>query len=62
MEDHPVKHVGIYHNGYVWHYSNTLRKVKKDLVAEWITTFTRIYADKANPDNGVVFYYGIYNK
>jgi len=61
MQDHPVKHIGIYHNGYVWHYSNTLRQVKKDLLAEWINTFTRVYADKKNPENEVVFYYGIFN-
>ena len=61
MQDHPVKHIGIYHNGYVWHYSNTLRQVKKDLLTEWINTFKRVYADKKNPDNEVVFYYGIYN-
>lgn len=61
MQNHPVKHIGIYHKGYVWHYSNTLRKVKKDLVSEWINTFTRAYADKVNPENKVVFYYGVYN-
>lgn len=62
MKDHPVKHIGIYFNGYVWHYSNTLRQVKKDLLTEWINTFTRVYADKSNSENKVVFYYGIYTE
>lgn len=61
MGEHPVKHVGIYHNGLVWHYSNTMRMVKKDPINTWKDIFTRSYKDTKNSNNKVLFYFGIFS-
>ncbi|MCK4708210.1 MAG: hypothetical protein KAU21_06290, partial [Gammaproteobacteria bacterium] len=60
MNEHPVKHIGIYHKGQVWHYSNSSRMIKKDPIYSWIDMFTRSYKDNKNPKNKVLFFYGLF--
>ena len=44
MVNHPQKHVGIYRDGVVYHYSNTNDRVVRQDVASFYDVFERIYA------------------
>jgi hypothetical protein len=44
MTDHPQKHVGVYFNGTIWHYSNTRKQVETDTPETWLAKFQKVYA------------------
>jgi hypothetical protein len=44
MLDAPQKHVGVYLNGTIWHYSNTHGRVQTDTVDSWFSKFKGIYS------------------
>ena len=55
MGDHPLKHIGILHQGKIWNYSNTNNKVVADIPTQFISKFSTIYKKAGNT---VDFYYG----
>ena len=59
MDDHQKKHVGIFLDGIVWHYSNTRDGVAKDQEKVFITKFKHNYITAGQT---VVFYYGRFLK
>lgn len=52
MVDVPQKHVGVYLNGTIYHYSNTHGKVETDTPETWLAKFDKIYKG----DNISLFY------
>ena len=44
MVNHPQKHVGIYHDGNVYHYSNSRNHVTRQEVQDFFDTFQRVYS------------------
>lgn len=51
MANIPQKHVGIFHEGQVYHYSNTRDQVTRESVDSFLATFQRIYTG----DQGLFF-------
>jgi hypothetical protein len=51
MQNIPQKHIGIYHNEFVYHYSNTEDKVVKQTVPAFLTRFQQAYSG----DQGLFF-------
>ena len=51
MQNIPQKHIGIYHNGAVYHYSNTRDRVVKQSVTDFFTHFQNAYSG----DQGLFF-------
>lgn len=59
MKDSEKKHIGIFLNGSVWHYSNTSDKVVQDAEALFITKFKHHYTTAGQT---VEFFYGRFLK
>ncbi|RAU19052.1 hypothetical protein DN062_06165 [Nitrincola tibetensis] len=55
MGNHPRKHIGIFTNGEVWHYSNTNNRVVCHSLEHFKNTFRSVYATSGST---VEFYYG----
>ena len=51
MQNIPQKHIGIYQNGFVYHYSNTDDRVVKQTVSDFLARFQAAYAG----DQGLFF-------
>lgn len=52
MGDHPKRHIGIYFDGFVWHYSNSQDKVISEATADFENRFLKNYGPNA------ALYYG----
>lgn len=57
MLNSPKKHIGIFINGTIWHYSNSQNKVVADPEKIFIGKFARAYRTAGNTVN---FYYGAF--
>ena len=55
MNEHPLKHIGIFLDGVTWHYSNTRDGVVKDQEKVFITKFKHNYITAGQT---VEFFYG----
>lgn len=59
MDEHPLKHVGIFLDGVVWHYSNSRAGVAKDQEKLFINKFKHAYITAGQT---VEFFYGRFLK
>tara|TARA_Y100000815_G_C13086250_1_gene403949 strand:- start:113 stop:595 length:483 start_codon:yes stop_codon:yes gene_type:complete len=54
MGSHPRKHVGVYIDGSIWHYSNSGDKVVKHAPEAWLLLFKGVYGDATCMYHGIL--------